>query len=253
METLSGNIERFFTALETPEYAYLFLEPILIWGVGFGLISFIFASLVREPKTQSFGLIVLIVSCMMVGPYCNKRKVAEKRIVPVYQVDQPSRASTFTAQTSERRKMQWLYYLTAILATATILLGIGKSKLGGVLMAATIVFGVITLQNEAWNGVVSANDAIPSTAIGATFNNGGCPVLASATINGQQATIFGAVVGPPPPAVVVEASGGGRGGDHSTAPSDAIVLEIEGVRVIVPAGFDADHLGQVITVIRALT
>lgn len=145
METLSGNIERFFTALETPEYAYLFLEPILIWGIGFGLVAFIFATLVREPKTQSFGLIILIVSCMMVGPYCNKRKVAEKRIVTVYQVDQPSRASGFTAHTSERRGTQWLYYLTAILATATILLGIGKSKLGGVLMAATIVFGVITL------------------------------------------------------------------------------------------------------------
>ena len=53
--------------------------------------------------------------------------------------------------------------------------------------------------------------------------------------------------------VVVEASGGGRGGDHSTAPSDAIMLEIDSVRVIVPAGFDADHLGQVITAIKAST
>jgi transposase len=53
--------------------------------------------------------------------------------------------------------------------------------------------------------------------------------------------------------VVVEAGGGWRGGDHSTAPSDTIVLEIDGVRVIVPADFDADHLGQVITAIRAST
>ena len=53
--------------------------------------------------------------------------------------------------------------------------------------------------------------------------------------------------------VVVEACNGEGGGDHPSVPSDTIVLEIDGVSVIVPAGFDADHLGQLITVIRAST
>ena len=141
MEVKFGNIEQFFTALENPEYAYLYLEPVLIWGLGFGLLAFLFATIVREPKTQSFGLIILAVSCMLVGPYCNKRKIAEKRIVSVYQIDQPTRASGFSAETNDRRNMQWLYYLTAALAVATLLMGAAKSKLGFTLAGVTVIVG----------------------------------------------------------------------------------------------------------------
>lgn len=51
--------------------------------------------------------------------------------------------------------------------------------------------------------------------------------------------------------VVVEARSDGGGGDHPTFPSGAIVLEIDGVRVTVPPGFDPDHLGRVISAVRA--
>ncbi|MFK7942655.1 MAG: transposase [Paracoccaceae bacterium] len=51
--------------------------------------------------------------------------------------------------------------------------------------------------------------------------------------------------------VVVEASGGGDDGNHPTDPPGTILMEVEGVRVIVPPGFDSDHLGRVIAAVRA--
>lgn len=50
--------------------------------------------------------------------------------------------------------------------------------------------------------------------------------------------------------VVVEA-GGGYGGHKPPDTSEAIVLEVEGVRMLVPEVFDPDHLGRVIATLRA--
>lgn len=50
--------------------------------------------------------------------------------------------------------------------------------------------------------------------------------------------------------VVVEAAGG-NGGAVPPDTNEAIVLEIDGVRVLVPAMFDPDHLGRVVAAVRA--
>lgn len=52
--------------------------------------------------------------------------------------------------------------------------------------------------------------------------------------------------------VVVEA-GGGQGGGTPPVEADTIVLEVNGVRVLVPSGFDTAHLGRVIAAVRAST
>lgn len=50
--------------------------------------------------------------------------------------------------------------------------------------------------------------------------------------------------------VVVEA-GGGDGGHMPPDAPGTIVLEIDGVRMLVPTGFDPEHLGRVIAALRA--
>lgn len=50
--------------------------------------------------------------------------------------------------------------------------------------------------------------------------------------------------------VVVE-TGGSDGGDTPPDAADAIVIEIKDVRVLVPPGFDPDHLGCVIAALRS--
>jgi transposase len=48
---------------------------------------------------------------------------------------------------------------------------------------------------------------------------------------------------------ILVAGGGERGGVGGSA--DALALEIGGVRILVPADFDAGHLGRVIAAIRS--
>lgn len=50
--------------------------------------------------------------------------------------------------------------------------------------------------------------------------------------------------------VMLEAGSDG-GNDDPSDESGSVILDISGVRVIVPPGFDADHLGRVIATIRA--
>lgn len=50
---------------------------------------------------------------------------------------------------------------------------------------------------------------------------------------------------------VVVSGGTGGGGSGGGGPDTAIELEVEGVRMIVPANFDPDHLGRVIAAVRA--
>lgn len=52
--------------------------------------------------------------------------------------------------------------------------------------------------------------------------------------------------------VVVEAGGGGSGQMPPDAPG-TIVLEIDGVRVLVPTCFDPEHLSRIIAALRAMS
>tara|TARA_R110002096_G_scaffold200639_9_gene384697 strand:+ start:10381 stop:10914 length:534 start_codon:yes stop_codon:yes gene_type:complete len=137
-------LREFFTALGSPEYGYLMLEPMFIYGIGLGLIIFLFALIVKEPKSQMLGLILIAGCAMMIGPYLNRRGAAEARIVQVYQIDQPDRAEGFIAKTKNRRNAKWLYYLTAAVAIGALLVG-GKNKVGTGLTIATILLAVGTI------------------------------------------------------------------------------------------------------------
>ncbi len=139
------TMDRFCQALQDPEYAHLFLEPLLVFGTFFGVLTFLFALVVQEQKTQIFGLIILIGSALLIGPYVHKRSLAEPRIVEIYRTHAPERAEGFAEVTQERRRHQWLYYLTAGLGTATLLVGVQKNRTGLSFSAATVCVAFITV------------------------------------------------------------------------------------------------------------
>ncbi|MEM1297377.1 MAG: hypothetical protein AAGH89_18575 [Verrucomicrobiota bacterium] len=148
-------LKEFFSALGTPEYGFLMLEPIFVYGIGLGLVIFLFALIVREQKSQMFGLILIAGCAMMIGPYLNRRGAAEKRIVQVYQIDQPDRAEGFVEKTKNRRSAKWLYYLTAAVAIGALLVG-GKNKVGTGLTIATILLALGTVF---FSSVIHYNEA----------------------------------------------------------------------------------------------
>jgi len=145
MELTLDYFRLFLDALRDPEYAFLFLEPLLIYGVAFGLLAFLFGVLTREPKTQLFGLVCIVGSCLAVAPYLNHRQASEDRIVSVYRLSQPDRAYGFTYNNEDRARKQWFYFITAAFATLTILFGQSETRSRVFLSLATCVFCVVTI------------------------------------------------------------------------------------------------------------
>ena len=63
--------------LKDPEYLHLLLEPLMVWGLGIGVIAFLFAFFFGERKMQMVALAVIIISCLVVVPYIKQRKLAD--------------------------------------------------------------------------------------------------------------------------------------------------------------------------------
>ncbi len=145
MGLITASIGDFLGALGNPEYFYLWLEPVLTWGLLFGLITFTFGLIIDEKKTQLYGLTIIIASSLCISPYLYQRSVAESRIIKVYEMDEPQRLSGYLGTRTERKSKAWIYYLTALSATLTVLVGGEKNRLGITLHIITPIFCVLAI------------------------------------------------------------------------------------------------------------
>jgi len=140
-----ASIGQFFGALGNPEYLYLWLEPVLTWGVAFGLMTYIFALITGEKKTQVFGLVIIIASALTIAPYLYQRAAAEQRIVNVYEQNEPQRASGYMGTREERKSKAWIYYLAVFSATMGILVGGENNRMGVTFMISTIIICMLAI------------------------------------------------------------------------------------------------------------
>ncbi len=141
METLG----EFLRALGNREYLFLWLEPLLTWGVLFGLLAFLFGQIIDEKRTQAFGLVVIIGSSLAITPYLHQRSAAQDRIVSIFEKSEPQRASGFVGTTEKRRRTAAMYYLTALCATLILLIGGEKNRLSVTLLVFMSVFCIVVL------------------------------------------------------------------------------------------------------------
>jgi hypothetical protein len=132
--------------LSDPEYLHLLLEPIMIWGLGFGVIAFLFSFFFGERKMQFVALAVIMVSSLAVMPYLEQRKKADARVVKLR-----SDMSGMIEESSERRSdSRGAYVLVAGLAGLTLLMGAHKGKAGMFAGMATAVAGAVVVVHGAW-------------------------------------------------------------------------------------------------------
>ena len=145
LQLVMSYLRVFFRALQEPDYGYLFFEPLLLYGVAFGLIAFLFGLILKDSKTQILGLVFIVGSCLSVAPYLSQRKTSEERIVQIFSLSQPDRAYGFSYNNEDRIKKQWYFWTTAALATLTLVFGQGESRPRRLLNAATILFCILTI------------------------------------------------------------------------------------------------------------
>lgn len=106
-----------WNSLGDAEYLHLLLEPLPLFGLGFGLLLLIAAFLMRDGKIRTLALIMVIASAASVQPYQAMRTKSEPRILAL---QDPSFHAITLAQSDRRKSAAWLYYAIAAWGTITL-------------------------------------------------------------------------------------------------------------------------------------
>lgn len=150
MKNSFAQLEKLADALSDAEYRFLFLEPILLYGIAFGIIGFIVSYFMKADKLQITALIVVAVSSFVFFPYIKARSTAQPRLEKVYNLSSPSRTKTFADNTWLWKKNKWVYYALAAAAAGTVLVGARRNRLGLIFGIATVSLGLLAMKNSAW-------------------------------------------------------------------------------------------------------
>ncbi|MEM7147501.1 MAG: hypothetical protein AAF591_20465 [Verrucomicrobiota bacterium] len=138
METL-GNLTK---ALGNPEYLFLLIEPVFIYGILLGVIVFVIGFLLKDKKAQTLGLVFVIVSSFAIWPYLKFRDKAESRISKVYAIEDPTVVKGFKQQTELRNDTKWIFFALGGIAGVVLLIGAQTNRMGLVLGITTVVGGI---------------------------------------------------------------------------------------------------------------
>ncbi len=95
-----------------------------------------------DVKSQTLGLIFIVVSALLIIPYLKFRGDAAPRITKVYELQEPATAEEFKKQSARYQDTRWAYLALGGIAGALLLVGARNNKLGIVLSVATI-FGAV--------------------------------------------------------------------------------------------------------------
>lgn len=150
MKEFIEQMEKMTEALQDPEYLFLVLEPLQVWGVAFGLIGLVVTYFLKNEKLQVVSLSLIVVSALSVLPYLHARGSAQTRIEKVYEVSAPSRAKGFHANTSDRLEHRWVYLALAGIAGAAVLVGPRRNRLGFALAAGSVAFSLYAINYGLW-------------------------------------------------------------------------------------------------------
>lgn len=133
-------------------YAYLLMEPLFTYGVGFGLVLFILAYAFQERKSRTFGLLLLIICGAAMYPYQIKRNEAAPRPAPEYnsywQSEGPRKM--WDEQTARRSYFSKAYYLLALVGLLSLVAPPESGGLGKICALGVIGLGTGVLIVGLW-------------------------------------------------------------------------------------------------------
>jgi hypothetical protein len=104
-------------SLDDAEYLHLLLEPLPLFGLGFGLIALSIGMIVREWRMRVLALVVVIVSCLSVQPYVKLRVKSEPRVIAL---QDPAFHALIRQQTERRSNTTWIYYGAALFGVGAL-------------------------------------------------------------------------------------------------------------------------------------
>ena len=144
------QIEKLISAFGDAEYRFLMLEPLIFYGLLFGVLMFVCGFFFKAPKLQLAALITIGVAALSHIPYQDARLKAQPRIEQVYQIDSPARVKGFKENTEEWMAASWKFRLLILVTGMAIMIGVNRNRLGFGLGIAAAVLGLFVAKSAMW-------------------------------------------------------------------------------------------------------
>lgn len=144
------QIEKLLSAVGDAEYRYLLLEPLIFYGIFFGVVMLVVGYFVKAPKLQTAALVAVGLAAFAHVPYKDARLAAQPRMEKVYKISSPARVKGFNENTRQWVATSWKFKLLVLAALATVMIGVNRNRLGFGLAVATAVLGLVCAKNGIW-------------------------------------------------------------------------------------------------------
>ncbi len=138
-----SNLEILFSRLHDAQFASLLLQPLMLYGLLFGVIFFALGHYMGQSKCRTAALIVIGVCSLSVNPYVSLRQKAMTRELS----SRPSDAELIKEQQQRRKSTAWVYYSLGIAAGLSLL---GGGKIATISNFVIIGGGVAIIFFSAW-------------------------------------------------------------------------------------------------------
>lgn len=138
-----SNLEILFSRLRDAQFTCLLLEPLLLYGLLFGVIFFAVGHYMGQPKCRLAALIVIGICSLSIIPYNSLRQKAMSRELS----SRPSDAKLIKDQQQRRTSTAWVYYSLAIAAVLSLISG---GKIARFSDYAIIFGGIAVIVFSAW-------------------------------------------------------------------------------------------------------
>lgn len=154
-----SNLSTFISRLSNAEFAGIMIEPLLLYGVMFGVIFFAIGHYMGQPKCRAAALVVVGACCLCIFPYLSLRKSART-------LETGAHNGTTTTQYDEQTKrvadVKWIYLALAIAAGLALL---GGGKLAQISNIAIIAGGIFAVLVSGWLAMKNAEIYHPNTKL----------------------------------------------------------------------------------------
>ena len=142
---LIKELKELLSQLGNAGFLHYLLEPLLLWGLLFGVIAWMLSLwVIKSRPAQVCSLILIACSAFSLFPYLHFREKAKSTINP------PS-AKLFNEQNERRRETQWVYYTLGSLAVLGLFMtGEGKGKTGHFLTLSITLGGIAAVVCSLW-------------------------------------------------------------------------------------------------------
>ena len=154
-----SNLQTLLSRLGNAEFAGLLVEPLLLYGIFFGVTFFAIGHYLGQPKCRVAALITIAACSLCILPYLSLRHHARHLETGGHT---SATATQYDEQTKRVADVKWLYLALAIAAGLALL---GGGKLAQISNIAIIAGGIFVVLVSAWLTMKNAEIYHPNTKV----------------------------------------------------------------------------------------